>query len=218
MRISCYNEISKNIQMDCNNPMVAGYTGRALLFPAGTYDYSGLFPSPRPDYMIGANVFTPVIGATFYSIDNVFVDPFSGSTTQSNGESGRVQFQKTLNIRIPMRGQMVSQDIVEAMHDSADGYVLLVEKKNHNDDGGAFEIIGLSNPMKPTADGTVRNEGENGGDITMTLQTTEPYFEKSFFAERHTQDTPDPIYDYRAAKARFDLMYAGAGQPWQEPE
>ena len=215
---SYYDEISKNIQMDCNNPMVAGYTGRALLFPAGTYDYSGQFIRPTPEYMQGASPFTPVAGATFYAINNVFVDPFSGSTTQSNGESGRVQFQKTLNIRIPMRGQMVSQDIVEAMHNSADGYVLLVEKKNHNNDGGAFELIGLSNPMKPTADGTARNEGENGGDITMTLQTTEPYFEKSFFAARYQEGVMDPIYDYQAAKARFDLMYAGAGEPWQEPE
>ena len=215
---SCYDEISKNIQMDCNSPMVAGYTGRALLFPAGTYEYSNTFMPPTPEYMKGAKPFDPVVGATFYAIDNVFVDPFSGSTTQSNGESGRVQFQKTLNIRIPMRGQMVSQDIVEAMHNSADGYVLLVEKKNHNNDGGAFELIGLSNPMKPTADGTARNEGENGGDITMTLQTTEPYFEKSFFYGRHEEGVADPIYDYQAAKAHFDLMYAGAGEPWQEPE
>lgn len=215
---SCYDEISKNIQMDCNNPMVAGYTGRALLFPAGTYEYGGSFIGPTPEYMQGALVFTPVAGATFYAIDNVFVDPFSGSTTQSNGESGRVQFQKTLNIRIPMRGQMVSRDIVEAMHNSADGYVLLVEKKNHNNDGGAFELIGLSNPMKPTADGTARNEGENGGDITMTLQTTEPNFEKSFFWGRGEQVEEDTIYDYQAAKARFDIMYAGAGEAWAEPE
>lgn len=215
---SCYDEISKNIQMDCNNPMVAGYAGRALMFPAGTYEYSGSFTGTTPEYMKGAKPFTPVIGATFYAINNVFVDPFGGSTTQSNGESGRVQFQKTLNIRIPMRGQMVSQDIVEAMHNSADGYVLLVEKKNHNDNGGGFELIGVSNPMKPTADGTARNEGENGGDITMTLQTTEPNFEKSFFYGRQQEGGGDPIYDYQAAKARFDLMYAGAGEPWQEPE
>lgn len=215
---SCYDEISKNIQMDCSNPMVAGYAGRALVFPVGTYKYGMPFQAPIPEYMRGANMFMPVVGATFYAINNVFVDPFSGSTTQSNGESGRVQFQKTLNVRIPMRGQMVSHDIVEAMHNSANGYVLLVEKKNHNNDGGAFELIGLSNPMKPTADGTARNEGENGGDITMTLQTTEPNFETSFFYSRHEEGVTDPIYDYQAAKARFDLMYAGAGEPWQEPE
>lgn len=214
---SCYDEISKNIQMDCDSPMVAGYAGRALVFPVGTYQIY-TFAQPTPEYMKGAIVFMPVIGATFYAINNVFVDPFSGSTTQSNGESGRVQYQKTLNVRIPMRGEMVSHDIVEAMHNSANGYVLLVEKKNHNNDGGAFELIGLSNPMKPTPDGTARNEGENGGDITMTLQTVEPYFEKSFFYGRTEEGVADPIYDYQAAKARFDLMYAGAGEPWQEPE
>lgn len=204
---SCYEEISKNIQMDCDNPMVAGDTGRALLFPQGTFvKIEGITGAPK-----GSVDVSPIEGKTFYAIDNVFVDPFSGSATQSNGESGRIQYQKTLNVRIPMRGVVVSREVVEAMHNSAGGYTLVVEKKNKNVDG-AFEIIGLNVPAKPTADGTARNEGENGGDITMTLQTTEPHFENVFV---HADSN---VVSYETTKKRFDAMYAGAGEPWQEPE
>lgn len=86
--------------------------------------------------------------------------------------------------------------------------MLVVEKKN-NDIDGKYEMFGVSSPMKPTADGTARNEGENGGDITMTLQTTEPQFENTFSI---------PASTIQEIIARFDLMYAGAGEPWQEPE
>lgn len=203
----CFEEISKDIQMSCSSPMVAGYTGRGLIFPRGTFaavDYQG--PSSDAHEVL----IDPVVGATFWGIDNVFVDPFTGTSKQSTGESGRIEFQKTVQVRIPMRGGAVSRDIVEAMHHSEGGYMLVLEKKNNEVDG-KYEVIGLMNPAKPTADGTTQNESENGGDIVMILQTTENYFEVTFVGQVQMAADIDELTDL------FDSFYAMAGAPVPEP-
>lgn len=201
---NCYGEISKNIQMDCKSPMVAGYTGRGLLFPIKSVVFMPLATENT------RNLFSmnPKVGEVFYAIDNVFVDPYTGSSKQSTGESGRVMFQKTVQIRIPMRGGVISNKIVEAMHNSADGYVLVLEKKN-KEDFGYLEAIGIEVPVKPTADGTTQNEYENGGDIVMVLQTTENVFETNILEAVNM--------DYPSTHEFFEYCYGQAGRAYVEP-
>ena len=53
--------------------------------------------------------------------------------------------------------------------------------------------------MTVNADGIMRNENENGGDIVVTMSTQEQYFEVTFF------DT-----DYATTKAAFETLMASA--------
>ena len=127
-----------------------------------------------------------------------FEQPFNGSNTQSTGDDGMVKYDKTLVVNIPLRGAATAKNIVEPLHRSALGFVLVAEKKDRNGDG-SFEVIGFEQGLKANADGVVRNEYENGGSIVATLSTRENYFENVFF------DT-----DYATTLAAFETLIAAA--------
>lgn len=199
---TCFSELASNIQMSCSDPMTSGYTGRGLIIPIGSMTVAANATNPR------ILTLTPISGKTFYAIDNVFVDPFTGSSKQSNGESGRVLYTKNIQVRIPARGAVTSKSIVEAIQHSAKGYILLLEKRQQTLEGG-YEVIGAYMPCKATADGTTQNESENGGDVMMMLQTNETYFECDY---RYGATPATPSYSETAAK--FEEYYAAAGTAW----
>lgn len=192
---SCAADIAGNIAMNCANPNVAGYTGRGVLInlsdaPTLTRDGS----NPR---IISA--ITLGVGVKVAAVDNsALSQPLTGSQVQSTDENGMVQYQKTAVINIPLRGADVSKDIVEPLHRSALGFMLILEKKDRSGDG-SYVVVGSEQGLKATADGILRNEYENGGSIMATLSTTENFFEETFF------DT-----DYATTKTAFEALLAQA--------
>lgn len=193
---SCAADLAANIAMNCTSPIVGGYTGRAVLIqwkdaPTIVKDAS----NPRIVRSI-----TLSSGVKTIAIDNVFSVPFDGSNTASTADSGRTQYTKQLSVRIPLRGANVSKTIVEPLQSSASGFLLVVEKKDKVGEG-SYEILGLYDAVKATADGISRTESENGGDITAVLECTEPYFECTLSA------TGD---DYDDTKTAFETLLSSS--------
>lgn len=191
---SCAGSLAANIAKDCSKPMAGGYTGRGLLIPlSNTLTYAVNANNPRiiTSITMGAGEKLAVIG-------NVWPSAFDGSNTQSNADSGRTLYGKTFAFRIPLRGAGVSKDIVEPLVDSPLGYLAVLEKKDRRGDG-SYEIVGYCQGLQVNADGVVRNENENGGDIVVTMSCQEQYFEVTMF------DT-----DYNTTKAAFETLMNSA--------
>jgi hypothetical protein len=191
---SCAGSLAANIAKDCSKPMTSGYTGRGLLIPLSntlTYAINATNPRIITSITMGASDKLAVI-------DNVWPSTFDGSNTQSNADSGRTLYGKTFAFRIPLRGAGTSKDIVEPLVESPLGYLAVLEKKDRRGDG-SFEIVGYCQGLTVNADGIVRNENENGGDIVVTMSCQEQYFEVTMF------DT-----DYNTTKAAFDTLMLSA--------
>lgn len=193
---SCAAAVAANIAIDCDSPIVSGYTGRGVLVqiadaPTIVKDAT----NPRKVKSI-----TLASGKKFIAIDNVFAAPFEGSNKSSNGDSGRIAYNKTFVVRIPARGADVSKQIVEPMVNSPLGFIAILEKKDKVLDGG-FEVIGLQNGLKVNADGVSQDEAANGGDAVLTLSTSENFFECTFIGSGT---------DYTTALEDFEDMLSGS--------
>ena len=187
---SCAGKLAANIAKDCDHPQVGGYTGRGLLIPLrNTLIFAVDASNPR--IITGISMGS---GEKLAVIDNVWPSAMDGSSTQSNVDSGRLQYGKTFTFRIPLRGAGVSKDIVEPLADAPLGYLAVLEKKDRVGDG-SYEVVGYGQGLQVNGDGIVRNENENGGDIVVTMSCQEQFFEVTFF------DT-----DYATTKSAFEHL------------
>lgn len=188
--VSCAAAIAKNIVKDCDHPNVGGYTGRAILIPlSNTITWAVNAQNPR----IVSGI-TLGQGDKVCVVDNVWPGSFNDSATQSNGDDGRVTYDKTFTFRIPLRGGAVSKDIVEPLVDAPLGFAAIIEKRDQSGDG-SYEIVGKFQGLKANADGITRNENENGGDVVAVMSCREPFFETTLF------DT-----DYETTRAAFEEL------------
>lgn len=192
---SCAGTVADSIQKNCSSPIVGGYTGRGVLIDLATVTPTFTVDSQNPRIISAIALGT---GEKYIVVDNVWTDAFTGSTTASSADNGRAEYTKTYAFRIPMRGADVSKDLVEPLVDSPLGYIAILEKMDRSGDG-SFEIIGYKKGLKVNADGIARNEYENGGDITVTMSTVEPWFEVTLFAT-----------DYATTKTAFEAMLANS--------
>lgn len=191
---SCIKDVAASIAKNCDKPQVGGYTGRGVLIQlsdAPTFTVSA--DNPRT-----INGISLAEGKKAIAIDNVWSEPFSGSTTASNADNGRIGFTKTFAFRIPLRGSDVSRDIVEPLSASALGFVAVLEKKDRSGNG-SFEVVGYQNGLTTNADGISRDEAANDGDISVTMSTSEPWFEVVLFAT-----------DYASSLEAFEALLAKA--------
>ena len=188
---SCAGTVAASIQKSCSSPIVGGYTGRGVLIDLGNVTPTFTVDSQN-NHLISA--ITLGTGEKFIAVDNVWTDAFTGSTTGSSADNGRAEYTKTFAFRIPQIGAGVSKEIVEPLVDAPLGYIAILEKMDRSGDG-SFEIVGYKKALKVNADGVARNEYENGGDITVTMSTTEPWFETTLFAT-----------DYATTLAAFEAM------------
>ena len=170
----CTSAVAANIVKNCTSPIVGGYTGRGVLVPLGNAPiFSVSASNPRTITAI-------VTGHKFIAIDNVFTDPFAGTTKASNGESGSIKHAKTFAFRIPQRGSDISRDIVEALENSPLGFVAVLEKKDRVGNG-SFEVIGYQDALKVNADGVTQDETANDGATNVVMSCSEHFFEVVFF-------------------------------------
>lgn len=192
---SCAADIAANIAKNCSSPLVAGYTGRGVLINLSdnpTLTRSGTNPRIVSAITLGSGIKVCVVDNTGNT------QPFTGTVVQSTDENGMVQYQKTVVVNIPLRGAATAKDIVEPLHLSALGFLLVLEKKDKNGDG-SFVVIGSEQGLKANPDGIVQNEYENGGAVVATMSTIENFFEVTFF------DT-----DYATTLTAFNALVAKA--------
>lgn len=190
----CTSAVAANIVKNCTTPIVGGYTGRGILVPldkAPTFSVSAGNPRTLTGISLGAT-------KKFIAVDNVFTDPFAGTTKASNGESGFIKHDKTFALRIPQRGSDISRDIVEALENSPLGFVAVLEKKDRVGNG-SFEVIGYQSALKVNADGVTQDETANDGATNVLMSCSEHFFEVTLF------DT-----SYATTLAAFEVMLAAS--------
>ena len=189
----CTSAVAANIVKNCTSPIVGGYTGRGILVPldkAPTFSVSATNPRTLTGIAMGGT-------DKFIAIDNVFTDPFAGTTKASNGESGSIKHTKTFAFRIPQRGSDISK-IVEALEQSPLGFVAVLEKKDRVGNG-SFEVIGYQDALKVNADGVTQDETANDGATNVVMSCSEHFFEVVYF---------DACY--ATTLAAFEDMLAGS--------
>ena len=186
----CVANIAANIAQDCAHPNVGGYTGRGVLIPIAD---APVIVTDADNPRILKSI-TPASQKKFIAIDNVWAEAFTGSNVASSADAGRMLYNKTVSFRIPLRGAGVSKDIVEPLAQAPLGFIVVAEKKDKVGDG-SYEVVGYLQGLQVNADGTSRNEYENGGDTVITMSCAEQWYECTLF------DT-----DYATTKEAFEAM------------
>lgn len=172
---TCIGDLAMNIVIDCQHPNVFGYTGRAVYIPLRN---NPTITTASSDPRILTAVTLPQ-GKHLMYIDNSdpFVASFEGSTTESNTDSGRTLFKKTIHLSIPLRGAGVSKELVEPLLFDTNGGLMILEKKAEIVDG-KYEVLGLYDGMR--ASGTCTRDDVTKGSWEIELSCNEVYSECVF--------------------------------------
>lgn len=183
----CAQNLGANIAADCANPPRAGFTGEGILIDLGAVTPTTTVDSTNPRILKSISLGS---GDHCAVVDNVWRDPFSGSARTMNAESGRVTYDDTLVLRIPARTAAVAKDVIEPL---AKSHFLGVFPTVDN----RFLVYGFYGKFQASEQS--QNEGENGGDFSVTMSVNEPY------AVVELWDT-----DYATTKTVYDALKAKA--------
>lgn len=198
---SCVSEVAASVGLNCNNPIVGGYTGRAILIPIDVIGNGVTFVTsqnePRAIGVAIAEGTTRVLAG----IDNVMMtNPFDGSQTTATDDEGFRKFVKSFAFRIPDRGGDVAANIIEPLARGG-RYVAILEKKQRVGDGG-YEVVGYRHSLRCVDPSTItRQENANGGAWSATLQCAEREAEFVFGGDLTDVD------NYATTKAAFDALW-----------
>ena len=194
---SCAAKLAASIQQDCNKPLVGGYTGRAVIMSAIDFERAEVVRSATNPREILSIVLPPDGSVMAYTVDNVFAQPFTGSTTAGNNENGRNGYLKTVSVRVPMRGADTSMKVIEPLVKDPNGFVMILEKRDKVGDG-SYEVIGYQNALRGDIAGVTRDESANGGDWIVPLTTVEKWAEVTLVGSAET---------YESAKKEFEGLF-----------
>lgn len=200
--MNCVGKIARSIAMNCKSPLVGGYTGRGVLIEWD--DVAAIVQDTQNARKVLG--ITLAEGAKVCALDNAgLVTPLEGSNTTGGNDAGYTQFVKTLSARILSRGAVSSAELVEPLVKSVHGYLAVLEKQDKVGDG-SYEVVGLTAPLRMVDPASiVRNENENGGAVTFSLQASEHWFESTL--------VPTPVdgeSQWHASKKAFDELFATA--------
>lgn len=196
---SCIGHIAQSIGMDCAHPIVGGYTGRGVIIDINDI-LSITQDKDNPRKLLAIEL---VASAKVCALDNTMLTtPQDGSSLTGNNDAGFTQFVKVVTGRILTRGADVSMEIVEPLVKSGTGFLVILEKNDKVGDG-SYVVVGLNQAARCVDPSTVvRNENENGGATSFSLQATESWFECTFVPEPQAQET-----QYNASKKAFEKLY-----------
>lgn len=194
---SCAAKFAANIAQDCEHPIVGGYTGEGILIPL-----SAVTPTIVQDAINQRKIKSITIGANdkVVLVDNVNAQPFGGSTTAGNADSGYNEFAKTIAVKVPMRGADVSRDVVEPIFDDPQGFLGIFPKRDRVADGG-FEVIGFLNSLRGDISSLARDENANGGAWCLNLVSTESWAEVTLVGVDGTYSSALKNYEQLKEKA-----------------
>ena len=194
---SCAAKLAANIAIDCDHPIVGGYTGEGILIPL-----SSVTPTIVQDAANKRKIKSITIGTNdkVVLVDNVNAQPFGGSTTAGNADSGYPDFVKTMAVKVPMRGANVSRDVIEPLFDDPMGFLGIFPKRDRVADGG-FEVIGFLNPLRGDIASLARDESANGGAWALNLTCTESWAEVTLVGVDGTYASALANYEQLKSKA-----------------
>lgn len=186
---SCVGDITCGIGINCNNPLEAGYRGKAILYPAAGVTITRDATNPRRIVSIALKS-----GYKSIKVDNANLTPFAGSATTGNGDAGYPKFQKTLVVQVPQRGADISEKVIEPL--AFGRFVALVEMEQQVRDG-AVQVLGSTRALRVTDPSTItRQEDANGGAWSVTLQCTEQYAECTLYGtDGQGAPTPNELFE-----------------------
>lgn len=189
----CANsQLARSIFLECDTPLNGGNTGRAVYIP-----YAHIATIARDSN--NPRVITAITlkeGKKTVAINNATSQqPFSGSNTAGNTDSGRSRFAKVVSFMVPLRGADVSEDTIEALINDPEGGLLIVEKDDKRG-LGSYEAVGLQSAAKVDPSTVNRDEYANGGAWAMSAGCTEDYAECNLYAT-----------DYATTKTLFEDLY-----------
>lgn len=191
---NCLGKIAASIALECATPIEGGYTGRSVLIP---YEINPTLTKDTQNPRILKAVTIPE-DEKVVAVENLGTQPFSGSTTTGNADSGRPRYTKSQAILVPMRGADTSKDVIEPMVSNTQGFLLINEMTDKRG-LGSYEVKGLQSPMKVDPTSVSKDEYANGAATAMTLQCVEDWEECNFF-----------VTDYATTKAAFEALLANA--------
>lgn len=183
----CANNLGANIAASCANPPVPGFKGDGILIDLGDVTPTVAVSGTNPRILTSITIAS---GDKVCVVDNVWRDPFSGSARTLNAENGRITYDNTISLRVPIRDAESAKDIVEPLAKSHFlGIFPTIDNK--------FLVYGYYGKFQ--ASEQTQNEGENGGDWAVTLTSNEPYAVCELLST-----------DYAATKAIYDALVASA--------
>lgn len=200
--MNCVGKIARSIMFNCMSPLVGGYTGRGVLIEwDDIQSISQDADNPRKVLAIKL-----AENAKVCALDNAgLVTPLDGSNTTGGNDAGFTQFIKTVAARILSRGAVSSAELVEPLVKSTHGFLAVVEKQDKIGDG-SYEVVGLTAPLRLVDPASiVRNENENGGAVTFSLQSTEHWFESTLVPTPSVGES-----QWQASKKAFDELFETA--------
>lgn len=187
--MSCASILSGNISLDCENPIVGGYNGEAILVDM-QYNPTITFDTTNPRKIKSINCSEGGV----HIVENAFVTPFNGSTTAGNTDNGLNEYLKTVSFQIPMRGADTSMNAIEPLFNSTFGYLIVLPKRDRVGDG-SFEVIGAKNPLRGDITTLSRDENANGGMWSLSMTTREQYAEVALVGDGSDYDSAKDAYD-----------------------
>ena len=204
--MSCSSVLSGNITLDCDNPIVGGYNGEAVIVdwsynPVITYDAA----NPRKIKSITC----PQGGV--HIVENAFVTPFNGSTTAGNTDNGLNEYLKTVSFQIPMRGADTSRDFVEPFFNGSFGFLAILPKRDRVGDG-SFEVVGAKGALRGDITTLSRDENANGGMWGLSLTCREQFAEVDLTGEDGTYESAKAAYDNLKAQVKVGVATLRQGE------
>lgn len=201
---TCVNQIAASVGLNCDNPIIGGYTGRAILIPIEVIGNGVTFVTsqdPREARAIGVSI-AQGTGRVLAGVDNAMMTtPFDGSQTTASDDDGFRKFVKAFAFRIPERGGDIASAIIEPLARGG-RYVAILEKKQRVGDGG-YEVLGYRHNLRCVDPSTiVRQETANGGAWGATLQCAEREAEFVFAGDLTDVD------NYSATRAAFEALWS----------
>ncbi len=168
---ACSAIIAANIQIDCAKPLSGGYTGRALGIPL----------SPAPTFAINGSNGLIIEAVTMqgtskmFAIENFGEQPFSGTSSASNGDGAVMRHTKTFQFDIPRRGAEVSKNIVDPLTRMPLGFAVIAERQD-----GTYELLGLERGLRVNADGVTSDAYTRDGATQIVASATQYNYEYEF--------------------------------------
>lgn len=164
--MSCISQIAGIITPDCEDPKIAGFSERAIIYGAAEIPSLVITTSANTPATINDISFQPDTDELGVRCTIYGENPYNGTNTALTREDGVEKYIHQVGLRVANRGSDKGHDIIEPL---ARGRHVVVQLTNDN----RVFIHGLHGVLKATEQ--TQNEYENNGDWMVTLQSKEPY-------------------------------------------
>ena len=190
------SQLQACIVKDCLHPAFEGLEELGIIFPkSGTTTIVRATSSSEKNNIVSI---TPSSESSDIKVITASGETaFAGTTEEFDASTKR--WTKTVTIIVPAHGSAFSAKVIEAMTANRDGFVIVLQRKDTNNDC-AFPVIGSERGAVLTAATLDYNDSATGGCYTLTFtESGAPSAEIDLFNT-----------DYAKTKGAFDALVAGA--------